>query len=72
MNTNLNTTVPTGAPELYTVEDVMAIMRIGRSSVYKLFRSEGFPSIKMGGILRIEKSRFEKWLSTYSGRSYTL
>lgn len=76
MNANINniteTAVPVGAPELYTPEDIMAIMRIGRSSVYKLFGSEGFPSIKMGGILRIEKSKFEKWLNTYSGKSYIM
>ncbi len=66
------TTAPAGAPEIYTPDDIMAILHIGRSSVYKLFSSEGFPSIKMGGILRVEKSKFEKWLNTYSGRTYTM
>lgn len=63
---------PAGAPEIYTPDDIMAILHIGRSSVYKLFSSDGFPSIKMGGILRVEKSKFEKWLNTYSGRTYTM
>lgn len=53
-------------------ETVQVILHIGRSSVYKLFSSDGFPSIKMGGILRVEKSKFEKWLNTYSGRTYTM
>ena len=76
MNSNTNNItekiLASGSTDLYTPEDIMAIMRIGRSSVYKLFGSEGFPSIKMGGILRIEKSKFEKWLNTYSGKSYIM
>ena len=60
------------APVLYTPENIMAIMHISRSSVYKLFSSEGFPSIKMGGILRIEKTAFEKWLNTYAGKSFII
>jgi predicted DNA-binding transcriptional regulator AlpA len=70
--TTTTITAPAGAPEIYTPDDIMAILHIGRSSVYKLFSSEGFPSIKMGGILRVEKTKFEKWLNTYSGRSYTM
>ena len=72
MNATKTTAAPVeNAPVLYTPENIMAIMHISRSSVYKLFSSEGFPSIKMGGILRIEKTAFEKWLNTYAGKSFT-
>lgn len=73
MNATKTTAAPVeNAPVLYTPENIMAIMHISRSSVYKLFSSEGFPSIKMGGIRRIEKTAFEKWLNTYAGKSFII
>lgn len=73
MNATKTTAAPVeNAPVIYTPENIMAILHISRSSVYKLFSSEAFPSIKMGGILRIEKSAFEKWLTTYSGKTFIL
>ena len=73
MNATKTTAAPVeNAPVLYTPKNIMAIMRISRSSVYKLFSSEGFPSIKMGGILRIENTAFEKWLNTYAGKSFII
>ena len=33
----------------YTPDDVMQILHIGRTQVYKLFKSKTFPSLKIGG-----------------------
>lgn len=69
---NNKSTIPENAPVIYTPENIMEIMHISRSSVYKLFSSEAFPSIKMGGMLRIEKSAFENWLKAYSGKTFIM
>lgn len=46
MNATKTTAAPVeNAPVLYTPENIMAIMHISRSSVYKLFSSEGFPCL---------------------------
>ena len=57
MNATKTTAAPVeNAPVIYTPENIMAILHISRSSVYKLFSSEAF----------------EKWLSTYSGKTFIL
>ena len=56
----------------YTPEDVMNILHLGRSQVYKLFNSETFPSLKIGGSLRIDAKRVEEWCERYVGRKYVL
>ncbi|MEU0646507.1 helix-turn-helix domain-containing protein [Streptomyces umbrinus] len=43
----------TAAPELLTVPDVMARLKLGRSKVYDLIRSHRLVSIKIDGARRI-------------------
>lgn len=59
-------------PEIafYTPEDIMTIMQISRTSVYKLFNSDGFPAIKIGGIYRVEKAQFDTWVKQYTGKEF--
>ena len=56
----------------YTVDDISEIMKFGKHKTYKLFNSSGFPAIRIGHDLRVEKSRFEKWINDYAGRDYLL
>ena len=65
-------TTKTYPTDFYTPDDVMNILHIGKSQVYKLFKSETFPSIKIGGSLRIDVKRFENWCEKYAGRTYIL
>ncbi len=58
--------------DFYTPDDIMKILHIGRTQVYKLFKSETFPSLKIGGSLRIDVKRFEDWCDKYAGRTYIL
>ncbi len=60
------------APVIYTPEDIMAILHICRSSAYKLFNSDGFPSFRVGRVLRVEKTAFEKWLANNAGRNFLI
>ncbi|MGD9678902.1 MAG: helix-turn-helix domain-containing protein [Vulcanibacillus sp.] len=48
---------------ILTVEDVSQILKIGRNKAYELFNIEGFPSFKVGKLLRISESDFKDWIS---------
>jgi excisionase family DNA binding protein len=51
-------------PETYTVQEVMTILRLGRSAAYNLVHSKAFPVVRIGHLLRIPKSSFNEWLSS--------
>ena len=46
----------------YTVEDIAAILGIGKSSAYKLVNSGEFQTIRIGNMIRISRKSFEDWL----------
>lgn len=47
----------------YTVEDLMAILGVGRKAVYSLLRSKQFFYIQLKGVgYRIPKDSFDNWL----------
>ena len=46
----------------YTVEDIAAILGIGKSSAYKLANSGAFKTIRIGTMIRITRQSFEDWL----------
>ena len=53
-----------GAPQsrTYTVNDIAAILGIGRASAYKLANSGAFKTIRIGNMIRISRKSFEDWL----------
>ena len=59
-----NTPDEKGAPQsrTYTVNDIAAILGIGRASAYKLANSGAFKTIRIGNMIRISKKSFEDWL----------
>lgn len=46
----------------YTVDDIAAILGLGRTSTYKLVKSEAFKIIRTGNMIRISRRPFEDWL----------
>ena len=50
----------------YTVEDIAAILGIGKSSAYKLANSGEFQTIRIGNMIRISRKSFEDWLGMES------
>ena len=46
----------------YTVNDIAAILSIGRASAYKLANSGLFKTIRIGNMIRISRKSFEDWL----------
>lgn len=55
---------------LYTVDDIQAIFKIGRSKAYQLMSSSGFPTMRLNKKLLVEKSKLEDWVSKQSGKTY--
>lgn len=47
---------------VYTVEEIMEILGIGKNAVYALVNSKVFHFVKVGGHYRISKKSFNKWL----------
>ncbi|MEV6738551.1 helix-turn-helix domain-containing protein [Streptomyces sp. NPDC051104] len=48
--------------ELLTVPDVMARLKLGRSTVYDLIRSHRLPSITIGRARRIPSSALDRYI----------
>lgn len=45
----------------YTVDDIAAMLNIGRTTAYQLVREGYFKSIRIGNAIRIVKQSFEDW-----------
>ena len=54
--------IPDNEKRAYSVDDIMAILDISRSSAYILIKKNLFRSVKIGNQLRISKASFEEWL----------
>ena len=54
--------------EMYTVKDIQAIMRISPTQAYALVNTHGFPRIRIGGKILVEKAALEQWLYRYRGK----
>lgn len=46
----------------YSVDDIMSILDISRSTAYILIKRKCFRSIKIGKQIRIPKTSFDEWL----------
>ena len=64
-------TSPIGELQLLTPEDIMIAMRLSRSSVYKLLKRGEIPTVKIGKMLRVNKSDFEHWLAGHTAAAHT-
>lgn len=51
----------------YTVEDVAAILNIGRTSAYTLVKEGHFKTVRIGTAIRISKKSFDEWLDAFCG-----
>jgi len=54
--------VPDNEKRAYSVDDIMTILDISRSSAYILIKKNFFRSVKIGNQLRISKASFDEWL----------
>lgn len=50
---------------VYTVDEIMDILDIGKNAAYNLVNSGVFHIVKIGGHYRISKKSFDKWLDSF-------
>ena len=62
MSTNTPNEKGTPQSRTYTVNDIAAILGIGRASAYKLANSGSFKTIRIGNMIRISRKSFEDWI----------
>ncbi|MBM6897929.1 helix-turn-helix domain-containing protein [Pseudoflavonifractor capillosus] len=62
MSTNTPSEKGTPQSRTYTVNDIAAILGIGRATAYKLVNSGAFKTIRIGNMIRISRKSFEDWL----------
>ena len=46
----------------YKVEEIAAILNIGRTSAYNLVKEGHFKIVRIGNAIRISKKSFDEWL----------
>lgn len=53
----------------YTVDDIQHILKVSKTTVYELLKSNKFHTVRVGGQYRISKKSFDKWLDGLEGGS---
>ena len=66
MEVIMETTEKKPMPErrTYTVEEIAAILNIGRTSAYLLVKEGHFKIVRIGHAIRISKKSFDEWLDS--------
>lgn len=49
-------------PRTYQVEEIAAILEIGRTSAYNLIKEEKFKVVRIGNAIRVSRKSFDAWL----------
>ena len=57
----------TSEKRVYTVEEIMDMLGIGKNAAYELVKSGKFHCVKVGIHYRIPKNAFDKWLNGNGG-----
>lgn len=48
----------------YTVEQIAAMLNIGRTTAYQLVKQEEFRIVRIGNVIRVSKKSFDEWLES--------
>jgi len=54
---------------MYTVKDIQNIFKCGLKQAYELVNANGFPRIKIGKKILVEKKALEKWIENNRGKN---
>jgi len=57
---------------MYTVKDIKDIFKCGQKQAYELVNTSGFPSIRIGAKILVEKKALENWLDKNRGRAIVI
>jgi len=50
----------------YTVEEIAALLNIGRTTAYQLVKEGHFKTIRIGNAIRISRKSFDEWFEQLS------
>ena len=50
--------------EMLKVDEVAALLKLGRTKVYQLVAAGELPAVRIGKVLRISAEALQEWLST--------
>jgi len=53
---------------MYNTKDIQNIFKCGKRQVYELIHTAGFPSIKIGRKILVERQALLKWLEKNKGK----
>lgn len=62
-NTDLGPEAPLPIPPLLTAREVMAILKVGRTTLYQLTKSGQIRSLKVGGEVRYRQADLESYIN---------
>ena len=51
-------------PRTYIVEQIAAMLNIGRTTAYQLVKQEEFRIVRIGNAIRVSKRSFDEWLES--------
>lgn len=54
---------------MYSTKDIEKIFQCGKNQAYAIMHTPGFPRIKVGKRLLVEKKALEKWLILNQGKN---
>ncbi len=49
--------------QLLDIEDLIRLLKIGRTTIYDLIRTDGLPTIKLGNSTRFSAVSLQKWIA---------
>ena len=54
---------------VYTCEEIQDILKISRTTAYRLIKTQVFHTVRIGGQYRISKKSFDNWLEKEGGQN---
>lgn len=57
---------------LLTPKDIQRIFSIGKNRAYDLMNSSGFPTIRIGSRMYVSQRALDRWVDTYTGKTYAM
>ena len=57
---------------MYSVKDIQRMFNFSSTQAYSLAKANGFPSVRIGGRILVEKRALENWLKKNEGKKILL
>jgi len=55
-------------PVLYTTKEAMELLKVSRTTLYRLVKNQGLKSIKVGGTIRFTEDEINRFLEELKGK----